>query len=308
MHRHPWLWASLGAVVFLTRFVLSWGSAFTAFGPEDFVRRTGAPVQETRTFTVSNTRLPYVLRLYNGGQQGQYCPVSSAIVTVNGRPIFTPNNFNPNVTLLEAPVVLTATNTLTVELRGKPGCGLTLTITGDNTAPVAEAGPAQSGRVNTTVTLDGSGSSDADGDDLTYQWSFVSRPTGSTATLASTTAVRPTFVLDKAGDYVLRLVVTDGREASAPDTVTISSINSTPVADAGPDQTGLVSETITLDGTASSDVDGDALVYQWRLVSKPATSTATLADATGVRPTFRLDAPGTYMAELVVGSIRVFLR
>lgn len=300
MHRHPWLWASIVAVVLLTPLVLSWGSAFSAFGPEDFVRSTGAPVQETRTFTVTNPGLPYMLRLYNGGQQGQYCPVSSAIVTVNGRVIFTPNNFNPHVTLLEAPVVVAASNTLTVELRGKPGCGFTLLISGDNTAPIAEAGPDQSGRVNTTVTLDGSGSSDADGDDLTYLWSFVSKPTGSTATLSSATAVRPTFALDRAGDYVVRVVVNDGREASAPDTVTISSINSKPVAEAGPDQTGFVGDTLTLDGTASSDVDGDALVFQWRLVSKPANSTAVVTNGTAVRPTVVLDMPGTYVAELVV--------
>lgn len=277
-------------------------SSFTAFGPEDFIRRTGAPVQETRTFTVSNPSLPYMLRVYNGGQQGQYCPVSSAIVTLNGHAIFTPSNFNPHVILLEASVVLATSNTLIVELRGKPGCGITVNITGDNTAPVAEAGAAQSGRVNTTVTLDGSGSSDADGDDLTYQWSFVSKPTGSTATLSSATAVQPSFILDRAGEYVLRLVVNDGREASVPDTVTISSINSKPVAVAGPDQTGLVNTTLTLDGTASSDVDGDALVLQWRMVSKPVTSAAVVQNATAVQPTLVLDAPGTYTVELVVND------
>ncbi len=277
-------------------------SSFTALGPEDFVRSTGAPVQETRTFTITNPGLPYLLRLYNGGQQGQYCPVSSATVIVNGRTIFSQNNFNPHVTLLEAPVVLAASNTVVVELRSKPGCGITLNINGDNTAPVANAGPDQSGRVNTTVTLDGSESSDADGDDLTYQWTFATKPTGSTATLSSATAVRPTFLLDKASDYVVRLVVHDGREASAPDTVTISSINSKPVAEAGPDQTGLVGDTLTLDGTASSDVDGDALVFQWRVVSKPATSTAVVTNGTAVRPTLVLDVPGTYTVELVVND------
>jgi PKD domain len=157
---------------------VSRASSFTAFGPEDFVRSTGAPVQETRTFTVSNPGLPYMLRLYNGGQQGQYCPISSATVLVNGRTIFSQSNFNPNVTLLEAPVVLAASNTVVVELFSKPGCGITLLIAGDNAAPVADAGPDHSGRVNTTVTLDGSASSDADGDDLTYQWSVVSKPLG----------------------------------------------------------------------------------------------------------------------------------
>jgi hypothetical protein len=299
----PRLWIGVFLVgCLLTRWSGSWGSAFSAFGPEDFLRSTGAPVQEVRTFTVSNPGLFYTLRLYNGGQQGQYCPVSSAIITLNGLEIWGPNNFNPNVILLEASVTLASTNTVVVELRGKPGCGISLTIIGDNTAPVANAGPDQSAHVGVTVTLDGSGSSDADGDPLTYQWSLVSKPNGSSATLTNPSSVNPTFVLDRAGDYVVRLIVHDGREASAPDTVTISSINSKPLANAGPDQTGVVGTTITLDGTASSDVDGDTLVYQWRFVTKPGTSTAALVDSTGVRPTFTLDAAGTYIVELIVND------
>ena len=100
----PRLWVGvflIGCV--LARWSGSWGSAFSAFGPEDFLRSTGTPVQEIRTFPVRNPGLPYVLRLYNGGQQGQYCPVSSAIITLNGNEIWGPNNFNPNVILLEAP-------------------------------------------------------------------------------------------------------------------------------------------------------------------------------------------------------------
>ena len=64
--------------------------------------------------------------------------------------------------------------------------------------PVADAGPAQTVQVNSAVQLDGSGSSDPDGDTLSYQWS----QTGGTAvTLSSATAVKPTFTAPaSAGD------------------------------------------------------------------------------------------------------------
>ena len=95
----------------------------------------------------------------------------------------------------------------------------------------------------TTVTLDGSGSSDIDGDALTYQWSLVSKPATSTATLSDPSGVTPSFTIDVFGDYVMQLVVHDGMVNSAPDTVTISTLNSPPVANAGADQSAYVNET-----------------------------------------------------------------
>ena len=69
-----------------------------------------------------------------------------------------------------------------------------------------------------TVTLDGSASSDVDGDLLEFNWSFTSIPSGSNATLSDETAVMPTFDADLPGIYVARLIVNDGTVDSAPDT------------------------------------------------------------------------------------------
>lgn len=91
-----------------------------------------------------------------------------------------------------------------------------------NVAPVGSAGEAQSVKTGATVTLDASGSTDADGDALSYAWTMASAPAGSAASLSSTTAQKPTFVADVAGSYVFSLVVSDGRLSSAAASVTVS--------------------------------------------------------------------------------------
>lgn len=175
-------------------------------------------------------------------------------------------------------------------------------ITTENSAPVANAGPDQTAFVTDTVTLDGSNSSDVDGDALTLSWSLVSVPDGSTANLSDNGAVNPSFFVDLPGTYIAELVVNDGLVDSAADTVTITTENSPPVANAGPDQTVFVTDTVWLDGNGSTDVDGDALTYRWSLTSKPQNSQSTLSEPGAITPSFVVDAPGIYTAQLIVND------
>ncbi|MCL4504354.1 MAG: PKD domain-containing protein [Deltaproteobacteria bacterium] len=169
-----------------------------------------------------------------------------------------------------------------------------------NSPPVANAGSAQTVALGALVTLDGSLSSDPDGNPITYAWSITSKPDGSTAVLSDATLVKPSFTADKDGNYVLQLMVTDSNAAaSTPATVIISTRNSAPVANAGPDQTSRHGATITLDGSRSFDPDADSINAIWSFTYKPAGSTAVLNNITYGNPSFTVDKAGIYVVQLI---------
>ncbi|SPP66411.1 PKD domain-containing protein (fragment) [Nitrospira lenta] len=182
----------------------------------------------------------------------------------------------------------------------------TVNITSDNVAPVSNAGPDQLGKQPASViALDGLGSSDANGDPLTYSWSLT-KPVGSAATLVNPTTASPTFTVDREGNYVAQLIVNDGTVNSSPDSVIVTVTNVAPIANAGPDQSGqTVAALIHLSGSASTDGNGDLLTYSWTLITRPPGSVATLANPTTVSPAFTADLSGSYTVELVVSDGQV---
>ena len=174
-----------------------------------------------------------------------------------------------------------------------------------NQTPVANAGTAQTVTVGGSTTLDGTGSNDPDGNyPLTYAWQMLSKPAGSHATLSDPASVNPSFIADKAGDYTIQLVVTDSLGlASQPAVTVVSTVNSAPVAEAGPDQLlDSVGATVQLDGSQSYDPDGDPITCSWSITTKPAGSTATLSDPAAATPTFVADLFGKYVVQLQVSD------
>jgi hypothetical protein len=177
------------------------------------------------------------------------------------------------------------------------------TNTEGNRPPVADAGSDGSGPVGVAFTVDGSASRDPDGDPITYQWNFSSRPSGSTSTIANATRSTAQFLPDVPGQFVLSLAVSDGL-ATGTDEVVIEAVsdNEGPVANAGADQKVTAGDTVMLDGSGSSDPDGDVLQFTWTMTTRPGGSAASLQRSTSANPTFTADVIGLYEISLTVSD------
>jgi outer membrane autotransporter protein len=177
-----------------------------------------------------------------------------------------------------------------------------------NTPPVANAGPDQNvndmdGLPGESIVLDGSASSDADvGNVLTYQW-FDLDTDKALAPASSSPLLTVTL---GPGTHNIRLNVNDDSSDSATsfdsDDIVVT-VNSPviPVASAGPDRNipdsdGQPGESVTLDGSGSTDSDGTIVSYEWiRLVN------VDQFEALGTGPTLTVTLPdGTNDIRLTV--------
>jgi hypothetical protein len=251
-----------------------------------------APVGSTVTLNGSGSTNP------SGIGTLSYSWVFTGLPPASNTSLVNPNSVMPTF-LMDVPgtyvIQLTVSN-------GTASSSATVTVS-TAVAPVANAGPNQSVAVGALVTLNGSQSSDSNGALLTYSWQFTSMPTGSSAVLNGASTVNPTFIADKPGAFVVQLIVNDGVQNSAPASVTISQ-DSAPVAVAGQNQSNVpVGSVVQLNGSQSTDVDGNSLTYLWSLITLPAGSNAVLSNTTLVDPTFTADvANGTYVAQLTVND------
>jgi len=152
------------------------------------------------------------------------------------------------------------------------------------------------------VELNGSASTDVDGDALLYSWRLITAPAGSSAHLNNPSAVNPTFTADLPGTYVVQLIVNDRKIDCVPSTVTVTTNTLlTPTANAGLNQTITTGATVTLTGSGD-DPQGLPLTLTWALTAKPEGSTAVLSNNGAANPTFVGDKPGVYVAQLIVNN------
>jgi PKD repeat protein len=160
-----------------------------------------------------------------------------------------------------------------------------------NNPPMADAGGPYSGEAGSTlIQFDGSGSSDPDGDALTFEWEFGD---GNTAT-----GMMPTHTYAQAGNFEVRLVVDDGQARSEPSlasaAISAPPVNLAPIADPGGPYAGEPGQAISFDGSASADPNGDSLTYSWDFGDG--------ATASGVSPTHTYAAAGIYTVTLTVSD------
>lgn len=178
-------------------------------------------------------------------------------------------------------VVLTVTDD-----EGATGSADPIRVTANqNTAPTATA-TAEPERgvapLTTTVTATGR---DADGDPVTYAWTVDGAHAGDGPTLTRTFA--------DPGTHEVTVTVTDSRGATGTDTVVVTAeaqLAPTAQADATPTQ-GEAPLPVELDGSGSTDPNGEALTYAWDL------GDGTTATGVVVQHTY---AEGTWTATLTV--------
>ena len=140
-----------------------------------------------------------------------------------------------------------------------------------NAPPVANAGANQTVSINQLVTLNGTQSSDTEGASLTFQWTIVSQPVGSSIVLNGANTATPTFTPLVIGQYIFQLIVNDGQFASAPSTVVITAVNVNrpPVLSPIGNKTVAVGNMLTFTVTAT-DPDSDPLTYSVSPLPLPA--------------------------------------
>ncbi|MEC9331665.1 MAG: PKD domain-containing protein [Verrucomicrobiota bacterium] len=177
--------------------------------------------------------------------------------------------------------------------------------TSNNRAPLANAGSIQTVNEGEIVTLDGSSSSDGDSDALTYYWTA---PAG--ITLSSTSTVKPTFIapeVDESTSYEFKLVVNDGKVNSSEVSVLVTVYdivsNELPLAQIGVNGEKRerlevkAGDKVTLDGSLSSDPEGDKLAYSWRVLAPEGSfirDAITMSSMTGAKPTFEVKPEGYF--------------
>ncbi len=157
--------------------------------------------------------------------------------------------------------------------------------------PVADANGPYTGTVNDPVQFDGSGSTDSDGNIVSYAWSFGDGSTG--------TGVSPTHAYTATGVYDVSLTVTDddGLQSTDNTTATIGIGDLPPVADANGPYTGTVGVAVVFDGTGSTDPNNNIESYAWDFGDG--------STGTGATPSHTYAAADIYTVSLTVTDTTV---
>lgn len=177
----------------------------------------------------------------------------------------------------------------------------------ENYPPTANAGADVVASILETITLDGTQSSDPDGDRLTYTWVIADKPENSQVTLLGANVANPQIILDDVGQYVIQLNVSDGEHKSKADFVTITTVDEKPIAVitelSVPNGAHYVAgDTISISAIESSDPEAQNLFYIWEITIKPENSNATLSGTKLLNPTFTVDVAGHYIVHLIVSD------
>lgn len=254
--------------LFLSLFIpigTSSGTEVTRFGPAQYLRTNGAPNIYTDTFPAT----PHEGKLIvTNGDEDRKHKVSSALVFINGEQIFGPKDFkkkqkdstekgkkkpkekkgkgkkdSKEVYVLEAPVNLRASNTISVELRSKPESYLTIHVTQEPPTVSFSAIPEAIKIVESSI----------------LSWSSTNAESVSIDNGIGSVPLSGSLVVSPQETTTYTITAT-GRGGTATASLTVTVVNSAPVAEPQSVTTNEdIAVSIMLTG---SDLDGDPLTYQ----------------------------------------------
>jgi PKD repeat protein len=169
-----------------------------------------------------------------------------------------------------------------------------------NQSPTADAGPNQTVSEGQTVLLSGSNSTDPDDGIVSYHWVQIDEHIDEHAVnLSDPNAQQPTFTAPDVGlegaalTFELTVVDQGGNQSKDECSVNVTWQNEPPLANAGPDQTVNEGDFVTLDGSASLDIDDGVGAYLWAQTGvQTGVQTVTLSNPTSSQPTFTAPPPG----------------
>jgi predicted esterase len=177
-----------------------------------------------------------------------------------------------------------------------------------NKKPLAKAGPDQTiSTSDTGINLSASASSDPDGSIVRYIWKKISGPDKGTLAGTNTNTLKITG-LTTSGTYKYRLKVIDNRAEWSYDTAAVivtkgdPTPNSIPLAKAGTDTTIQFPADLTLNGSASSDPDGNITGFLWTKIDGP--ENYALVDPWNMKTAVTGLTEGTYTFRLEVTDNR----
>jgi hypothetical protein len=254
------------------------------------------------------TSLVFPLTLSNPSMQAVTVNYSTAngtatagsdFTAASGSATFAPGQTTQTITVsVTGETDLEPDETFTVNLSLPAGTNATLgttsvteTILNDDYAPVASAGPDQTADEGSLVSFDGSGSSDADGDALSYTWDFNDGGTG--------TGVRPTHRYLDNGTYTVTLTVDDGHGGVSTDTTVVTVRNVAPTAGVAGPASGVRGQarTFTLTATDPSPAD-QAADFGYRIDWGDGTAGTATGSGSGTAATHTYSATGTYAVKV----------